>query len=53
MLPLALGIAAGEAVVAAFLVNEHVAALGALTGHVLGQTVVLQLRPVFTVDMLF
>ena len=39
--------------VAAFLVNQHIAALGALTGHVLGQAVIFELKLIFAVDVLF
>ena len=50
---LALGIAAGGAVVAAFLVDQHVGALRALAGHVLGQAVVFQFGLGLAVDVLF
>lgn len=50
---LALGISAGRAVVAAFLVDEHVAALGALAGHVLSQAVVLHFGLVIAIDDMF
>ena len=50
--PLALRIPACGADVAAFLVDEHVAALGALSRQVLGQAVVLHLGLIITADML-
>ena len=40
---LALGISAGGAMVAAFLVDQHVGAFRALAGHILDQAVVFQL----------
>ena len=49
---LALRIPARRADIAAFLVNEHIAALGALSGQVLGQSVVLHLGLVLTADVL-
>ena len=44
---LALGIAAGAADKAAFLINEHTATFRALAGQILGQTVIF--RPGFTI----
>jgi hypothetical protein len=50
---LALRIPACRADVAALLVDEHIATIGALPGQVLGQTVVLHLGLIITADMLF
>ena len=52
-LPLALGIAAGGAVVTALGVDEHVRALRALTGHVLGEAVVLNFGLFIRLNVLF
>ncbi len=54
LLYLALGIPAAGADEAAFLEDEQVAAVGALSGQVFGQAVVLQIRLIFiTSDILF
>ena len=49
---LTLRISAGGAVEAALLEDEHITALGALAGQVLGQAVVLQLGCIIIADVL-